>query len=85
MFVIRVRANRRSDLWEKKSRKKIRRVRSGRLRMKIGESRILTPRSSILGLLAALLGSNFSAHEDDIGDAETDSYEAKQSRDVRPD
>lgn len=32
-----------------------------------------------------LLGADFSAHEDDIGDAEADCYQTEQGRDVRPD
>jgi hypothetical protein len=31
------------------------------------------------------LGANFSAHEYDVGNAETDRNEAKQGRDMRPD
>jgi hypothetical protein len=33
----------------------------------------------------AMLGANFSAHENDIRNAETNRHQSKQRRDVRPD
>jgi hypothetical protein len=52
---------------------------------KIEDRDPLSSQASLRRVFGGWLGADFSAHEDDVGDAEADCHQAEQCCDVRPD